>query len=420
MNGPAVAVADRATVVDRAPGRDRSVARWVERRVSIIWALLFVNGLGSLPGPTVIPIPRPAAQALTSLALLVALMLSLGLNRRLVVRPNMVLGLSTALAVVALITSVRLLAGPGALVRSGRFGLFLVVLWLLTPWWGRRDLLLVRCHLRALIWVSVSVLVGLALAPSAALSGGEGGRLVGTLWAIPAPQVAAYAAIGAGLAAVLWLSGSLSGGPAFLIGSTGLAMVLLSQTRTAMVGLVSGVVCAALTLLLARRRVRRAVTLAAVAAPLGAVALAPTLSAWFTRNQSRTQLTGLTGRKQVWDALLAQPRSEFNRWFGFGLSDKSFNGLSVDSTWLAVYHDSGLIGDVLVAAILIFLLVALAFRPPGPGRAVGTFVVVYCAIASYTEVTLGDASVYLLAIVVAASVLVGEVHDDRVPGLRAA
>ena len=420
MTGPAGAVVDGSPAVDRGERHDRSVARWVERRIGIIWALLVFNALGSLPGPTLVAIPRPAAQALTSAALLAALLLSLGLNRRLVVRPNMVLGLATALAVVALVTSVRMTAGPGGVVRSGRLGCYLAVLWLLTPWWGRRDLLLVRCHLRALTWVSVSVLVGLALSPSVALSGGEGGRLVGTLWTIPAPQVAGYAAIAAGLAVVLWLAGSLAGGRALLIGSTGLAMVALSQTRTAMIGLVSGVVCAALSLLLARRRVRRVVTVAAIAAPVALVALAPTISMWFTRNQSSAQLSGLTGRKRVWDALLAQPRPDFNRWFGFGLSDKSFNGLPVDSTWLAVYHDQGLVGDVLVAALFLFVFVALAFCRPGAGRAVATFIVVYCAIASYTEVGLGDVSPYLLAIVVAASVIVHEVRDDRVPGVRAA
>ncbi|HEX2187144.1 MAG TPA: O-antigen ligase domain-containing protein, partial [Chloroflexota bacterium] len=48
----------------------------------------------------------------------------------------------------------------------------------------------------------------------------------------------------------------------------------------------------------------------------------------------------------------------------------------------------------------------------GPERALATFLVVYCAIASYTEVGLGDASPYLLHIVVAASLLVTARRDD--------
>ena len=38
----------------------------------------------------------------------------------------------------------------GTILRTFRLGGFVTCLWLLTPWWGRRDLLLVRCHLTAL------------------------------------------------------------------------------------------------------------------------------------------------------------------------------------------------------------------------------------------------------------------------------
>ncbi|MEA2827771.1 MAG: hypothetical protein QOG43_2210 [Actinomycetota bacterium] len=415
MRPAAVLLAERDPVLTtEVPGKpdDRTVERWVERRITVIWALLFFNGLGSARGRSLIPIPRGIAQMLTFLALGVALMLALGVNRRLMVRPNTVLGLSTVLVALALMTSVRLQAGPGSLVRSGRFACFVAVLWLLTPWWGRRDMLLVRCHLRALLWVSVTVLIGLVLSPSGALSGGVDGRLVGLLWRIPPPQVAEYAAVASGLAIVLWLAGSLSRGPALLIGGGGIAMVLLSQTRTAMLGWVAGVICATLTLLLARRRVRRVLTVMIVATPFLFVAVAPAASTWFTRNQSTERISGLTGRKQVWDGLLAERRPEFNRWFGRGLSDKSFNGLSIDSTWLAVYRDEGLVGDFLVGSILLFLLVASAFRPPGPARALATFIVVYSIIASYTEVGLGDASPYLLSIVVAASLLLPEARGE--------
>lgn len=389
-------------------------ARWIERRISVIWALLFFNGLGSLPGRTILPIPRPIAQGLAFLALLVALVLSIGLNRRLLVRPNVVLGLSTILVAVALTSSIRLIVGPGAVVRTARFGIFLAVLWLLTPWWGSRNLLLLRCHFRALLWVSAIVLLGLAVSPSAALSGGKGGRLISILWYIPAPQVAEYAALGAGLAIVSWLSGTIAPAPAGLIAVTGVGMVLLSHTRTAIVGLVGGVVYAGLTLLLARRRIRRALAILVLVAPLAVVAAAPALSLWFTRGQSGAEIGGLTGRKEVWQMLVAKPRPAFNRWFGFGLSDKSFNGLAIDSTWLAVYQDEGLLGDVLVGGIFLFLLVAPVFRPPGPARAVASFIVVYCCIASYTEVGLGDASAYLLSIVVAASLLAPEAAQEPV------
>ncbi len=84
-----------------------------------------------------------------------------------------------------------------------------------------------------------------------------------------------------------------------------------------------------------------------------------------------------------------------------GLSKKSFNGLPVDTASLA--QDQGLMGAALVAAMLVVVLIAPVFRPSAPGHAVASFLVVYCADASYTEVGLGDASPSLLHLVVAAS-----------------
>ena len=42
--------------------------------------------------------------------------------------------------------------------------------------------------------------------------------------------------------------------------------------------------------------------------------------------------------------------------FGSGLSNKSFNGLSIDSNWLAVYLDQGWFGIAIDAALLLLLI----------------------------------------------------------------
>ncbi|HEV2070010.1 MAG TPA: O-antigen ligase family protein [Acidimicrobiales bacterium] len=376
------------------------VDRRVQRRITAIWLLLFFNVLGSA-GTVFLFLPHAAAQLMTMSALGVALFLALSLNRRLLFRPNVVLGLFTLLAVLAFMTTIRGTAGVGGVVRAFRFLGFLSVLWLLTPWWGRRDLLLARCHLRALVVVSATVLAGVLIAPSAAL----GGRLAGILWPIPPPQVAEYAAVTVGMAVVLWLSGRMPRAQMLFLTSAGVTMVLLTHTRTAAVALVGGVGVAALTLFLTSRRTRRALQVGLVLLPVAVVALAPAALNWFARGQSTDELAELTGRARVWEMLLDAPRSDFNKWFGFGLSDKSFAGLSIDSTWLALYQDEGVIGLAIVGVILIFLLVKPAFRPPDAARAVATFLVVYTAIASYTEVGLGDASPYVLHLIVAASLL---------------
>lgn len=377
---------------------------WVQRRIGIIWGLLFFNALGFL-GPSLLPIPKPVAQVFTMGALLLALLLVVCLNPRLEIRPNLVLALASVLAVTATMTGLRGMAGAGANLRSARLLCLLAVLWLLTPWWGRRDLLLARCHLRAVIAVSCLTLVGLAISPRLALSGAGQGRLVSAIWPVPAPQVAAYAAIATGMSILLWLSGVMARRAALPVAGVGIAMLLASQTRTALLALAAGLLISGLTSFASQRRFRRAAVAGILLLPLFLVLLGPALFAWFTRDQTAEQLAGLTGRKNVWAALVKAPRPEFNQWFGYGLSDKSFEGLLIDSTWMAAYHDEGVVGVVVVASIFVFMLVVPAFRPPGPARAVATFLVVFCAVSSYTEVGIGDASNYLLAVVAAASLV---------------
>lgn len=372
----------------------------LRRRIGIIWGLLLANGMPWITG-SLLPVPRSVSKVLLFAALALAFVMAIQLNPRLVFRPNVLLSLATALAVLAVLTSLRGEAGVGGMIRSARLCIFVAVLWLITPWWGRRDLLFVRCHLRALLVVLATVVAGVVVAPGAAL----GGRLTGILWPIPAPQVAEYAAVVAGMSLVLWMSGSLVRRQAVIFGGGGVAIILLSHTRTALIGLIFGVLCAATTLVLSRRRARRTLGIVLLVMPLALVALAPIALTWFARGQDTEQIGNLTGRKKVWEALVAEPRSEFAKWFGRGLSDKSSGGLSIDSTWLAVYQEQGLVGAALVGATLLFLLVAPIFRPAAPGRAIVTFLVVYCAVASYTEVTVGDVSPYLLHLVVAASLL---------------
>ncbi|MGQ4443470.1 O-antigen ligase domain-containing protein, partial [Streptomyces violaceoruber] len=115
--------------------------------------------------------------------------------------------------------------------------------------------------------------------------------------------------------------------------------------------------------------------------------------------------SNLTGRAKVWDALLAAPRTVGEKVFGIGLGDKSFDGLPIDNSWLAVYHEQGLIGIALVATVFVVLGGVALLRPPSPARACAIFLISYCALASYTEAGLGDASPYLLHLAVAASLL---------------
>ncbi len=404
---------ERTTV----PASTSAVTR---RRVLVIWALLLFNGLAYTAAPTVVHIPSVMGKLMTQGALALAFLLVLTVNRGRLVRPNVVLTLFTLLAALSLVSSARAEVGTGlgSMVRAVRFLGFMGVLWLLTPWWARRDLLLVRIHLRCLIGVCALVVLGLVISPSKATSF-NGGRLSGVIWPIPATQVAHYSAVLVGLTVVLWISGGMHRRYALLLIVPGIAILLMTHTRTALLGLVVGIVVSSLSLLATHRRVRRGVAIALVAVPLAALLFAPAVSSWLTRGQSTQQLHSLTGRALVWSGVVHAHRSDLDRAIGSGLSNNSFNGLPIDNSWLATYQDLGLAGDLLVAAVLAVLLLASAFRPPGRERALAIFLIMYCVVASYTETGLGNVSPYLLDLTIAASLLAAPLARSTLEELRA-
>jgi hypothetical protein len=374
----------------------------VRRRVGIGWALLVLNALTYYG--SALHMPHKVGQAITQAALPAALIVALTVNRRVIVRPNVFLCLVSLLVIEAIITSLQP-QHVGTLYRTFRLGEFVAALWLISPWWGRRDLLLVRYHLTALSVVLGSVLLGMLVAPGYAFTGG---RLGGALWAIPATQVAHYAAIMFGLVVVLWLSGHLPGRLTLVVVVVTGAMLLLTHTRTALLGLIAGILVAGLSLITVKARARKFFAGAGVVAAIAIMTLSSFVSTWLARGENTQQLHNLTGRTEVWGPLLAFPRDKFQMIFGFGLSNSSspVNGLPIDSNWLASYQEQGLIGVIICAIILLFLLVAAFFQPHRVQRALAIFLVTYCMVASFTEVGFTDVSMYLLDLTLAASLIV--------------
>lgn len=373
-------------------------------RVRLAWALLLLNVLTFYgQAAMLVPVPGTVGSLITQSSLLGALLVALSVNRPVRVRPSLFLLLLGLLPVQAMLISARAEFVLGAMFRSGRLALFVVVLWLLTPWWDRRDMLLVKTHLAALWVVLGTVLLGLALSPGLAMTEG---RLAGVVWPIPWTQVAHYAAVVAGLSIILWLTGLLRRSVALVSVVVAVAMLLLTHTRTALIALVAGILIAGLSLFLARARVRRAFGVGIAVLSVGAVTASSAVVTWLARGQDAGQVGQLTGRTKVWDALLAAPRTPFEVVFGTGLSDKSFNGLPIDSNWLATYNDLGLSGAVVDGLLVLFVIVAALFRPPDTRRAIALFIAVYCLIASFTETSLSDATTYVLELTLAASLVV--------------
>jgi len=383
----------------------------VPKLVGVAWGLLLVNTLGFNGGSElIIPFPHATGQIVTMGALCAALAIALALNPRMRVRPNAYLVLLAVLAVIAAASSLRLEAGLGSLFRCFRLIVFVATLWLLTPWW-RGDLRMPVFHLRALVAVLSTVLAGLIISPGAAFSG-PNGRLVGALWPIPPPQVAMYSATAIALAAMLWLYKAVDGRSALLICVPAAVLLLLSHTRTAMAGLVVGLVVAGVSAVFSSERIRRFMGTVIAVGVVGGLLFSVAIQSWLTRGQDASQLTSLTGRADVWDALLNRDRSFDDLLIGVGLTDKSFNGLPIDSAWLSAYNELGMAGVAIAAALLLVLLVGAILRPPSPQRTIAIYLVVYSCVASYTEVGLGDASPYLLNLCVAAALIAVPARRD--------
>ncbi|MFJ5678365.1 O-antigen ligase domain-containing protein [Streptomyces sp. NPDC093097] len=384
------------------------------KTVGIVWGLLVLNTLGSAGAKTIVPLPRSLIQLVTMGALVAAFALALVLNPRLRVRPSAPLSLLTLLLVTSVISSARLESGFGALFRCARLALFVGTLWLLSRWWDGGPTF-VRHHIRMYFAVLGSVAAGLVVSPGAALPDLYGGRLVGALWPLTPPQIGQYAAVIIGLTVLLVLGRRTDRAGAAVVIVPSLILLALTHTRTATLGLFIGLALAIGSLLLTSAAARRFFTWAVLCAAVAAVALGSVLEAWFLRGQSQENFSNLTGRAKVWDALLAAPRTTAEQLFGVGLGDKSFGGLPIDNSWLAVYHEQGLIGIALVAALLLVLGGVALLRPPSLPRACAIFLISYCAIASYTEAGLGDASPYLLHLTVAAALLAAPAAAPPVP-----
>ncbi|GGR62766.1 O-antigen ligase domain-containing protein [Streptomyces roseolus] len=376
----------------------------VPRAAGAAWALLALNTLGSAGAKTVVVIPRSLIQMVTMGALVVAFALALAVNRPLRVRPSAFVFLLTLLLVPSVIAGLHLEVGFGALFRCARLALFVATLWLLTRWWNG-GLGFVRLHVRMYFAVLCLVAAGLAVAPGTALPEYYGGRLVGALWPLTPPQIGQYAAVVIGLTVLLLLGRRTTLAGAAVVVVPALVLLAMTHTRTATLGLLIGLVLAVGSLFLTSAAARRVFAWAVLCATVAAVVFGSALRAWFLRGQSQENFANLTGRAKVWDALLAAPRTAGERFLGAGLGDKSFDGLPIDNSWLAVYHEQGLLGVTLVAALLLVLGGVALLRPPSLPRACAIFLIGYCALSSYTEVGLGDASAYLLHLALAASLL---------------
>jgi hypothetical protein len=383
------------------------------RRVAIVWALLFLNTATFAKPTLLLPLPHAVGQALTQGALVLAFVLALSLNPKCFIRPSWFLGLYSVLGIVSLMMSIRFV-GLGTTYRGFRVVAFLAVVWLITPWWRDRGLVLLRTQLAVLSVILVSLILGTIISPSQAFASNyNSARLDGVIWPMTAPQAAHYMAELTGLAIILWLSGMLKRRLALILIGGGLLALVATHTRTALGGLVVGLLVAGLSLYLGKRRVRHAFAICVVVIVTLVVPLAPLVTSWLDRGQSSQALSSLSGRTTAWSAVLSESRPETNKILGSGMTNDGvinqgpgLEGLPIDNSWVATYQNQGVVGCVLEGCMFLVLLLTALLRPRGPTRALALYLIVYCLFASYTDTGMGEASIYLLDLSLAASLLV--------------
>jgi len=378
--------------------------RRLHRRVQVTWALLLLNVMPYSKIGSILPIPNAIGKVLVQAALPLALLLALSVNRRLDFRPSLFLCLAGLLALETVVTVMATAYPKGTGFRTFRMLDFVVILWLLSPYWGRgkQGMLLARFHMNALFFIVCTVLLGLLISPGKARITG---RLTGIIWPIPATQGAHYAAVVVGMVIILWFCGQMRGRPALLMIIVSFVVLILAEARTALLALVVGLIVAGLSLMPTTPRVRKAFAIAVGVAVLVYITAASAITKYLARGQSTQQLSGLTGRTSFWGPLLASPRDRFQMIFGFGLSNGQFRGLPIDSNWLDSYQDQGLFGDTVCALIIICLIIAACVQVRSANRALALFLAVYILVASFTEDGITNPSPYLLDAAIAASLI---------------
>ena len=94
---------------------------------------------------------------------------------------------------------------------------------------------------------------------------------------------------------------------------------------------------------------------------------------------------------------------------------KDCMGKSISAVTLLALNLAFAAAGAVTAALLLFMLVTAFLQPAGVRRALALFLVAYCLVSSFTETGLSDASLYLLDLSVAASLLVPPI-TNRSPG----
>lgn len=368
----------------------------VAQRTTVIWFLLMATTLDWGGASALIRLPGFLEQLLT--AAMTVLVIGMLFQRNLRLRLDLDFFLSSYLMlfIVSLVPFLAGYAGLGSVVRSLRFGLVVVAGVLLLESTREGRFALVDAHYNVVALLSALSLLSIPLSPSRAFA--ESGRLNGILLPMSGTRLGAVGGVTAGLAVLRCTDSARRRPRDALFVVMGVAVVLLTNTRTALVAFAVSILLSLVVLATRLPRIRGALALSGIMVAVGPLLFSQYAQRWFNRGQSERELTSLTGRRVTWDLVLHYKRTTTQKYFGLGLSNKTVFGRAIDNGWLTVFHTQGFVGVGFVAVLLVVLLGRVTLERYPPARSIALFLVSYSLVASYSETGIGDVSFYFLGL----------------------
>lgn len=394
---PRITRAPAATVPEQTVA-ERSVGS--VRAATLAWTLVVLSSFDWEGG--LLHLSHRIEALITALTTLVAFGVAVLSNRRLVFRFAPGIRAIFALGFLGVLPFLAGIAGMRALIGAARLLMVASIPLLLTPSLRRDPFVLFRTHLRVYTIAAVCFIAGGLLMPSIAWDPAIG-RLNGLIPPVPGPRVGEIGAIVSGLSIIMVVSGRWSPRRGIPLSGLGAGVALLSHTRTAVAALVIGCALGLLAGALRHPRARVAVVVFCLAA-FGVFFIGRAVATdWFLRNESVEQLSELTGRTDVWRAVIAAQPDGLERWVGVGIGDKSFQGRHIDGGWVAAYRQQGIAGIIVAASLMLGLLARALRERDATLRMAGVFLLSFILVSSWTEVGISDVSHYMLWTLVVAS-----------------
>jgi hypothetical protein len=387
-------MADDLEVTTEAPARASQAPAWPCQLAWVLLVLSILNWTGSgasASGPE---------QAGTVLATVLAFTLAVHVNPALAVGRMPFLVLAGLLAVASMIPGILDLVPVTTMLPSGRFVLVVATVALLSPRIMTDPVIFARAHLLATGGLTAAFVAEGVIWPGAAARP-PGGRLGGVFPPTHPSQVGAIAAVAVGLTVICLVTRAVNRRPALAVLAVGAVALVQSRSRTPLLAGLAGLIVVLVSLAPRSPAARRVLVSMLAVAAAGWYAASDAILTWFARGQSKTQLEGVSGRRDVWRDMLDQPPDGSAFLFGHGLGDKRFDGRPIDSGWIAAYWEQGLAGAILAGLVLVTVLWALRRNRHPVAFPLALYLVVVVAVSSSTETGISDVSFSFLCLMLA-------------------